>query len=72
MNTKQKKKTSIRTYRELGHFVQPLVIDNGTHNHGDTLVVGNLSHVLGDGAQRYWRTVDTRHKQTFQHDFVEM
>jgi len=60
------------TYRELGHLEQPLVIHDGADDDGNALVVGDFGHVLGNGAQRYRRTIDARHEQTFQHDFVEM
>lgn len=63
---------SPRTYRELGHFEQPFVVDDGTDDDGDAFIVGHLGHVLGDGAHRYRRTVDAGHEQTFQHDLVEM
>lgn len=61
-----------RTYRELGHFEEPFVVDDGTDYDDDALVVGHFGHMLGDGAQRQRRTVDARHEQPFQHDLVEM
>lgn len=63
---------ALRTYRELGHLEQSLVIHDSANDDGNALVVGDFGHVLGNGAQRYRRTVDARHEQTFQHDFVEM
>lgn len=61
-----------RAYLELGHFVEPLVVDDGTDHDDDALFVGHFGHVLGDGAHRQRRTVDAGHEQPFQHDLVEM
>lgn len=58
--------------RELGHFVEPLIVDNGADDDDNALVVCHFGHVLGDGAQRQWGSVDAGHEQSFQHDLVEM
>lgn len=63
---------SAGTYCKLGHFVQPLVINNSANDNCNTLFIGDLGHVLRDSAQRYRRTVNTRHEQTSQYNFVEM
>lgn len=60
------------THRELGHFVESLIINNSTNNDGNTIPIHHFGHVLSNGTQRHWRTVDARHKQTFQNDLVEM
>lgn len=60
------------TYSDFGHFVQPFVVNYGSDDDSNAFFIGLLGHVLGDGAQGYWRTVDAGHEQTSQYDFVEM
>lgn len=57
---------------EFGQLPDPSVVGDGSNNdHGETLTTG-LLHGAHNPRNGNWRSVNFAHKQTPQHDFVEL
>ena len=58
------------TYPHFRNFKDPLIVGNCSYNNGD--LIGTISlHLSGKSCQRHWRSVNLRHIQSTQNDFIE-